>query len=152
MKEILKFIKKNSGLIVGIVIVVFLVIIAIMAKNFFFPDDAEAYYGTRLEGIDKVKITDKKKEELKEHFKDSSESITVRLQGRIIYLDVKVKEGVSVDTARELANKTLEKLSDDEKAYYDVQFIISNDKDTEHFPIRGYRHHTKQAISCTKNR
>lgn len=152
MKEILKFIKKNSRLIVGIVIVVFLVIIAIMAKNFFFPDDAEAYYGTRLEGIDKVKITDKKKEELKEHFKDSSESITVRLQGRIIYLDVKVKEGVSVDTARELANKTLEKLSDDEKAYYDVQFIISNDKDTEHFPIIGYRHHTKQAISWTKNR
>ena len=152
MKEILKFIKKNSRLIVGIVIVVFLVIIAIMAKNFFFPDDAEAYYGTRLEGIDKVKITDKKKEELKENFKDSSKSVTVRLAGRIIYIDVKVNDDVSTDTARDLANKTLEKLSDEEKGYYDVQFLIGNDADKDHFPIIGYKHHAKQAISWTKNR
>ena len=152
MKNIFKFIKKHSHLIVGIIIIAFLLIIGIMAKNFFFPNEAEAYYGTRLEGADKIKISDKKKEELKEEFKESSKSITVRIQGRIIYLDVKVKEDISVDKSRELSNKTLEKLSDDEKAYYDVQFIISNEKDTEHFPIIGYKHHTKTAISWTKNR
>ena len=152
MKKVFKLMKKHSRLIVGLIIVVFLVIIGIMAKNFFFPDDAEAYYGTRLEGIDKVKITDKHKEELKEEFKESSNSITVRVQGRIIYFDVKLNEGVSVDTARNLSSKTLEKLSDDEKAYYDIQFIISNDSDKDHFPIMGYKHHTKSGISWTKNR
>ena len=152
MKNILKLIKKHSHLIVGIVILIFLVIIAIMAKNFFFPNDQEAYYGTRLEGIDKIKISDKKKEELKENFKDSSKSITIRLQGRIIYLDIKVNDDVSVDAAREMSNKTLEKLSDEEKAYYDIQFMIGNDKDKDHFPIIGYKHHTKQGISWTKNR
>ena len=152
MKKVFKIIKKNARLIVGAIIIIFVVIIGIMAKNFFFPDDAEAYYGTRLEGIDKVKINDKKKEELKEHFNESSSSINVRVQGRIIYFNVKLNEGVSVDTARDLSNKTLEKLSDDEKAYYDIQFIISNDSDTEHFPIMGYKHHTKSAISWTKDR
>ena len=152
MKDILRFLKKHSRIIVGLIIIVFLVIIGVMAKNFFFPEDAEAYYGTRLEGIEKVKITDKKIEELKENFKESSKSITVRLQGRIIYVDVKVNDDVSVDGAREMSNKTLEKLSDDEKSYYDVQFIISNDNDKDHFPIIGYKHHTKSGISWTKNR
>lgn len=152
MKDILKFIKNHSHMIVGIIIVIFLVIIGIIAKNFFFPDDATAYYGTRLEGIEKVKIDDKKKESLKENFKESSKKITIRLAGRIIYVDVKLNEGVSVDTAKELSNKTLEKLSEEEKAYYDIQFVIGNDNDKDHFPIIGYKHHTKQEIRWTKNR
>lgn len=152
MKDILRFIKKHSHKIVGVIIVIFLIILAVIVKNFFFPNDTGVYYGTRLEGIEKVKITDKKKEELKENFKDSSKSITVRLAGRIIYIDVKVNDDVSTDTARDLANKTLEKLSDEEKGYYDVQFLIGNDADKDHFPIIGYKHHAKQAISWTKNR
>ena len=152
MKKVFKLIKKHSRLIVSIIIVVFLVIIGIMAKNFFFPDDAEAYYGSRLEGIDKVKITDKKKEEYKEHFKDASKKINIRTSGRIIYFNITVNDDVSVDSARDMANKTIEKIADEEKSYYDIQFIISNDADKEHFPIIGYKHHSKQAISWTKNR
>lgn len=152
MKNVLTFIKKHSHLIVGIIIVVFLIIIGIMVKNFFFPDDAEAYYGTRLEGISKVKISDKKKKELEENFKDSSKSVNVRIQGRIIYVDVKLNDDVSRDTAKDLSNKTLEKLSDDEKAYYDIQFMINNESNKDQFPIIGYKHHTKTGIRWTKDR
>lgn len=152
MKDILKFIKKHSHIIVGVIILIFLVIIGIMAKNFFFPSDTDVYYGTRLEGIEKVRIKDKTKEELKGVFKDSSKSVTIRLAGRIIYVDVKLNEGVSTDTAKDLSNKTLEKLSEEEKKYYDVQFIIANESDTDHFPIIGYKHHARTAISWTRNR
>ena len=152
MKNIFKFIKKHSHKIVTIIIIIFLIIIGIMVKNFFFPDDAEAYYGTRLEGIEKVKIDDKKKESLKENFKDSSKSISVRIQGRIIYVDVKLNDDVSRDTAKELSNKTLEKLSEDEKAYYDIQFMINNEANKDQFPIIGYKHHTKTEIRWTKDR
>ena len=152
MKNIMKFIKKHLHVIIGIIIVVFLLILAIMIKGFFFPDDSKVYYGTRLEGIEKVKINDKKKKELESAFKDSSKSVTVRLAGRIIYFDVKVNDDVSVDSSRDLSNKALEKLSDEEKGYYDVQFLIANDADKDHFPIIGYKHHTKPAITWTKNR
>lgn len=152
MKDILKFIKKHSHIIVGVIILIFLVIIGIMAKNFFFPSDTDVYYGTRLEGIEKVRIKDKTKEELKGVFKDSSKSVNIRLAGRIIYVDVKLNEGVSIDTAKDLSNKTLEKLSEEEKKYYDVQFIIANESDTDHFPIIGYKHHARTAISWTRNR
>ena len=152
MKNVLNFIKKHSHKIVTIIIIIFLVIIGIMIKNFFFPDDAEAYYGTRLEGISKVKIDDKKQKELKGEFKDSSKSVNVRIQGRIIYVDVKLNDDVSRDTAKELSNKTLEKLSEDEKAYYDIQFMINNESNKDQFPIIGYKHHTKTGIRWTKDR
>lgn len=152
MKEVLRFIKKHSRLIVGIIIIVFLIIIGIMAKNFFFPDDATAYYGNRLEGISKVKIDDKKKESLKEKIKGSAKSVNVRLQGRIIYINVKVNDDVSTDDAKYISDLTLEKLSEEEKAYYDIQFIYTSDADKDHFPIIGYKHHTKAGISWTKNR
>ena len=51
-----------------------------------------------------------------------------------------------------MSNKTLEKLSEEERAYYDVQFMINNENDKDHFPIIGYKHHSKQGISWTKNR
>ena len=152
MKKVLNFIKKHSHKIVTIIIIIFLVIIGIMIKNFFFPDDAEAYYGTRLEGIDKVKMSDKKKESLKEKYKGSVKNITVRIQGRIIYIDAKVNDDVNTDTAKYLSDLTLEKLSEEEKAYYDIQFMYSSDADKDHFPIIGYKHHTKTGIKWTKDR
>lgn len=148
----MKFIKKHLHIIVGVIIIIFIAILAIMVKNFFFPNDSEVYYGNRLEGIDKVKITNAKKEEVKSVFNDSSKSVTVRLAGRIIYIDVKTNDDVSVDTARDLSNKALEKFSDEEKGYYDIQFLIDNEKDQDHFPIIGYKHHSKTAINWTKNR
>lgn len=152
MKDILRFIKKHSHIIVGVIIIAFLVIIAIMAKNFFFPEDATAYYGTRLEGIEKVKIKEKTKKGIKAVYKGSAKSVNVRLAGRIIYIDVVVNDDVSVDTARELSNKAFEELSEEEKKYYDVQYMINNEKEKDHFPIIGYKHHAKSATSWTKNR
>ena len=152
MKDILKFIKKHSHIIVGVIIVIFVIILGVMIKNFFFPDDSKVYYGSRLDGIEKVKLTDKKKDELKEKFNNISKSITVRLQGRIIYIDVKLNDDVAVSTAKESADRTIEKLSEEERAYYDIQFIMGNDADTDHFPIIGYKHHTKPLISWNKDR
>ena len=56
MKDILKFVKKHSHKIVSVVIVIFLIILAILVKNFFFPSDNGVYYGTRLDGITKVNV------------------------------------------------------------------------------------------------
>ena len=112
MKNIFKFLKKNSHTIVGIIIVIFVIILGIVVKNFFFPDDVEAYYGTRLEGIEKIKISDKKKEELKEHFKDSSKSLTIRIQGRIIYVDVKLNDVIVTDPDLNITLQEVGKLDD----------------------------------------
>ncbi len=152
MKDIKKFVKKHLNIIIGVLILIFAVIAIIMVKNFFFPEDSKAIYGNRLEGRDKVKITEDKQKEIKNSIGEMSKKTTVRIAGRIIYVDVVVNDDVNQDKAREIGNKVLEKLSDDEKAYYDVQFLINNDKDKDHFPMAGYKHHAKTAISWTRNR
>jgi len=152
MKDIKKFAKKHLNIIIGVVILVFAIIAAIMIKNFFFPDDSKMIYGNRLEGRDKVKITEKKQKEIKDNIGEYSKKTTVRIAGRIIYVDVIVNDDVNQDKAHEIGGKVLEKLSDEEKAYYDVQFLINNEKDKDHFPMAGYKHHAKTAISWTKNR
>lgn len=151
MKNIMKFVKKHLNIIIGVVIVIFAVVALIMVKNFFFPEDSKAIYGNRLEGRDKVKLTDKKIKELKDSIGEISKSTNIRIAGRIIYVDVVVNDDVNQDRAKD-AGKLLDKLSDEEKAYYDVQFLLNNTNDKDHFPIAGYKHHAKGAISWTRNR
>ena len=150
--DIMKFIKKHITLIVGIIVIVLIIVGALMLKNIFFPEENKAIYGNRLEGIEKVKITDKKKQEIEEALKEGTTSVKIRLAGRIINVQITVNKDTTVEQAQQLGTKALEKLSDEEKAYYDVQFLIANAEENEHFPIMGYKHHTKQAISWTKNR
>lgn len=152
MKNILKFIKKHSHLIVGIIIVIFLIIIGIVVKNFFFPDDATAYYGTRLEGIDKVKIPEKEKKALKEALKDRTKSVNIRVAGRLIYVIVVANDDVDVQTAKDFGNNVLGAFSDAEKAYYDIQLLVNNESNKDKFPIIGYKHHTRENMTWTRDR
>ena len=76
--------------------------------------------------------------------KDGVESAKYRLQGRLIYIDIVVGD-IEVDKAKEISNVILECLSDKEKAYYDIQVIITS-KDKEGYPITGYKHKTSESI------
>lgn len=147
-----KFIDKHMSLIVAIGIALLVFVGFMILKGIFFPSEAKAIYGTRLEGRDKVKITEEKKEQIKTKLSEGTTSVTVRIAGRIIYVDIKLDGNVGVDAAKVMGNTVLGELTDAEKAYYDVQFIIENDANEKQFPIIGYKHHTKTAISWTKDR
>lgn len=149
----MKFIKKHLGLVIVLIILIVLAILGfIFAKKFFFSDEESAIYGSRLNGIEKVKITDKKLKEIETSLAEGTSSVTVRLSGRLIYVDIKVPEGTTRDAAIGIGNKTLDFFSDEEKAYYDIQVLIGSDTDETQFPILGYKHHTKEAINWTRNR
>ncbi len=150
MKDILRFIKKHSHVIVGVVIVIFLIILAIIVKNFFFPSDSGVYYGTRLEGIEKVKIKDKALKSIEEELKDKTKSVNARIQGRIVYVDIVSNDDIEIQPARDFAYSVLNALTDEQKAYYDIQVMVNNEAKKDEFPIVGYKHHSKQNMSWTK--
>ena len=150
MKDILKFVKKHSHKIVSVVIVIFLIILAILVKNFFFPSDNGVYYGTRLDGITKVKVKDEALKKIEKGIKEKAKSVTARVQGRIIYVDVVVNDDVDIQGAKDLAGKIYEALTDEQKAYYDIQLMVNNEAKKDEFPIVGYKHHTKEGMSWTK--
>ena len=147
-----KIVDKHMSLIVAIGIALLVFVGFMILKGIFFPSEAKAIYGNRLEGRSEVEITDETKNKIKEDLNAGTTSVNVRIAGRIIYIDVKGDGSLTVPAAKELGNKALAVFSDKEKAYYDIQIIIENDTNTTQFPIIGYKHHTKTAISWTKDR
>lgn len=146
----MKFIKKNSSKIVGIVVFIAVLVGIFTIKNILSLDESSAIYGTRLEGRKEVEISKSTKTNVENKLKESSSKVSVRVAGRIINISIKTDK--SLDEAKELGNKALEEFSDKEKKYYDFQILIENDKNTNQFPIIGYKQHTKENITWTKDR
>ena len=148
----MKFIKKHIKKIAAIMVFILLVACLLIVKEFFYSSDAGAVYGTRLEGIEKVKISEETKNKVKELMGDAFADISIRLQGRIVYIDAKAGGELTPGTARDLGNKSLEAFSAEEKAYYDIQYIINSDTNTTEYPVLGYKHHSKESINWTRDR
>ena len=148
----MKFIKKNIGAIIAIVIIILLLIGAYFVKEMFFSTETEAIYGSRLEGIDKVKITKEKKQQVVDSLKEGTEKASVRVAGKIVYISMVVNGDTSLDAAKGLGNKALESFSDEEKAFYDFQIIIEKNSESNQFPIIGYKQRKRNAITWTKDR
>lgn len=148
----MNFIKKNSSLIVGILVFVAVLVGIFTIKNILLSDESKVLYGTRLEGKKDVEIKASTKKNVENKLKENASKVSLRIAGRIINISVKVNDETSLDSAKELGNKALEEFSEKEKKYYDFQFLIENDKNTNQFPIIGYKHHTKDNITWTKDR
>lgn len=148
----MKFIKKHLSAIVAIIVFILVVAGIFVVKAIFYPNENSTIYGSRLEGIEKVKVSDETKNKVEKELGEEVESSSLRVQGRIIYITIAVKEGTSVETAKNLGNKTLEYFSDEQKAYFDIQVFLKNEKNETQFPIIGYKHHTKSEFTWTKDR
>lgn len=138
------FVKKNKkAVIIGTIVVVFLIVLFLFLR-LFLVDVNKDEYGNRLDGIDKVEISKNAVSKLKEEMAALSEvdNIDYRLQGRLIYISLKMASGVSKDTAKEIAAKTLDYFTEDEKKYYDIQVIITTSDENAEYPIIGYKHKT----------
>ena len=108
-------------------------------------------YGNRLKGISKVKITNKVKNETSSFLKEKEEVVdaSVRVQGKIIYIHIKTKDGVSMDRAKEIANESLSKFDDDKKKYYDFGFFLYEDKE-DGYVITGTKNSNSNDIVWIK--
>lgn len=150
----MKFIKEHKLTI--IVLLFFIVIMVASFKLFglFSRDSKSGIYGTRLNDIKNVPITSDKKKEISDNIGtlNRTSDVSVTIKGKIINVIVVCNDDVNVGDAKGVADKVLEKLSDDEKNKYDVQIFIKKKTDDASFPIIGYRHHSKDGFSWTNDR
>lgn len=148
----MKYIKKHKNITVGLGVIILIIFAAFLTKSLLSVNENVAIYGSRLEGRDKVKISNDTKNKVKASLSENTSSVEVRVAGRIIYINMKANGDTSLDAAKGLGNKSLESFSDAEKKYYDIQILIENDANKGQFPIIGYKHHSKDAIVWTKDR
>ncbi len=111
-------------------------------------------YGDRLKGINKVKITESTKSSIVEKLekKDEVTKASIRIQGKIIYINIKYKEGISIARAKEVAVTSLEEFDKDEKSFYDIGFYLTEEKkDNKGFKITGNKNAKLDSVSWIKS-
>ncbi len=130
-------------------VLAFILILAALKDS----NDSEALYGNRTDDIKNVQVTKSELNKIKKAVKDTNkvESISTRVQGRIIRVNITVNKDTSRDDAKQLTNTVLENIKEKEKGLYDVEVFIDK-KDDNSFPIIGYRHKTREGFSWTLDR
>ncbi len=119
-------------------ILAFIVVMIMLYVFFSIFVSGNDVYGRRLDGIEDVKIskTDLNKEKEKIEKNGEVKSAKVRLQGKIVYFDITFTKDTSKDKAKEIAKKTLDDYSKDEKEYYDFEYVL-HQENSDGFKITG---------------
>ena len=153
MKKIGKWIKKNIGLFVVLLLtLVLLVFILIIFIKLLMGNNSDKY-GNRLDGIDEVKISSETYDGVEKELMDTGlvEDASVRLQGKIVYTTIVLKSDTGVATAKELAGNTLDNYTQDELKYYDFSFFLKWEGEEGDSVITGNRHHDLDNIAWVRS-
>lgn len=148
----MKLIKNNKGTIIVIVLFLIGVLLLVQIKNIFVQNEDSAIYGTRLEGLEEVKINNNQEQQIEAALEKDAEKVVFEDSGRLFNIIITVQDEMSRDNAKKLATKAIEPLKKEQKKYYDIQVFVQKSKETNEFPIIGYKHHTKDSFSWTKDR
>ena len=165
MKKKIKKLLKNKTFVMFLVLFAILLVCLLLLKSAFIPSRG-SNYGNRLDGIEKISFKDKDKKAITDSVKDNEKVKTCKLvvHGKIINIIFDVNADVSLDDAKAIANTSLEKVSDDVKKFYDIQFIVTNSEEKgeevqvtnddgttttevkKSYPIMGYKNSSRDSI------
>lgn len=115
-------------------------------------------YGERLKGIEEVTISNKDKKEVVTFLEDKKDFVkeaTVRVQGKIVYINIIYTRNTSLDKAKAIATETLALFDEDEKAYYDYGYFLTQeeveDKENKGYIVTGTKNAKLESISWVKS-
>lgn len=150
----MKFIKKNKILI--LVIILFILFLgAIIFVTTLLPSYNTSVYGNRLNGINDLKISTEVKDDIVATIKKEAwvGDANVSISGKIINIVIRVNATATKDVVKAAATNLLDKFTDDEKNFYDIQMFIGmvNDEKSDLFPIIGYKSAKSSALIWSNN-
>ena len=158
-----KFFKGIKDLILRhklLTIICFLaLIVVIILGNVFFSMfvGGSGKYGDRLKGIEDVTISSKAKKEVVTFLeeKDTVTEASVRVQGRIVYINIIFTRDTSIDRAKAVATETLALFEDEQKEYYDFGYFLTQeeveDSEDTGFIVTGSKNAKLESITWIKS-
>ena len=153
----MNFIKKNS--IEFISLVVFLVLL--IGGGLFFltmwNQGTGTKYGSRLEGINKIKISESDLNKIEKKIKENENvtKVSSNIKGRIINFVITFNTGFDINAAKSHANVILDdNFSKDEFEFYDIQvFLLEKDSaEGTKFPVIGYKRKSGNEFVWSNNK
>ncbi len=132
-----------------ILIVCFLLIIYGLVKYFYIGINNDTY-GDRLEGISENELDKDIESDVQAIYEsnDNVGEVILDLKGKIIYITIDFVKATKVKDAKSLALKSLEAFSEEEKLFYDIQYILTAETITEDefYPTMGYKNSSSQVV------
>lgn len=153
LEKIKDWIKNNKGfaiiILLGLVLIIILTIIFISLLK----GNSSNKYGNRLDGIEDVEISKEVYDGVKEEIMATEviEDASVRLQGKIVYTTIVLKEGVTADKAKEIASNTLDNYDEEQLKYYDFSYFLKWNGDDGDVVITGNKHHSLDSITWVRS-
>jgi len=113
-------------------------------------------YGNRLEGIEEVEISTGDLAEISSGLeeKDEVSSAKLRIQGKIIYVDISFIDSTKLEKGKEIAESVLSEFDEEELEFYDFSFMIkqvSEDEEKETWASAGAKNTKDSKISWTRS-
>jgi len=151
IKKILGLIKRHIVLFI-LSVIAFIALIIMIVAFLKMTINNSGKYGDRLDGIDKVKISKSTLSDISDKIKENTEveKSNVRVQGKIVYIDITFNGETSLDRAKEIATVVLDEFDDDEKGFYDIEFILEQNAE-EGWRSAGSKTPSSEGISWIKN-
>ena len=109
-----------------------------MFYKYFYAGTSETKYGDRLDGIENYVLSSTLEDDVKKIYTNDKSvgEISVKTQGKIIYINIGFVESVKVADAQTLAVKALDAIGEGNLSYYEVQYILTC-TDDENYPVFG---------------
>ena len=141
-KKLKSFYKNNRVYsILMIISIICIVAILVGVVLYFLGQTSKDKYGNRLEGIEKIEIKESKLNDIEKKITENElvKSTDAIIRGKLVYITITLNTGTHAD-AESIAQSSLDLFSEEEKAFYDIQYIVYNADDSteENFPIMGY--------------
>lgn len=137
MKKIKKIWKENRILFVLFIILIVCFIAIFSVALSYFVGTSKSEYGDRLDNY--VKVSDKVKSEYIDTLKEDKlvDDVVFRVSVRTIYITIKFTNEASLVEAQSKTLASVESIPKDVLAYYDINFIIKQEK-AEEDPSKGF--------------
>ena len=151
--KIKNWIKNNKSFAIILLLALLLVIILTVIFVSLLVGGSSNKYGNRLDGINEVTIKKEVYDGVKEEIIATSlaEDVSIRLQGKIIYTTIILKNDTSIDKAKEIASATLDNYTEDELKYYDFSYFLKWNQEDGDVVITGNKHHNLESIAWVRS-
>ncbi len=151
----MKFLKKPKYKIIGLTVFIIIMILAFFGiKELIYPNSSIDLYGNRLEGIDEVSIKADTITNIKELIMRTEKvsKVDYYLTGRIAKFIIDVKTDTDLIDAKSMTDNIIEKLSEDQLSFYDIEVFITSKEsiESEIYPIIGAKHKDSLTFIWTK--
>ena len=137
-------------IILILILIVCFSIFGVLFYKYFYAGTSSSKYGNRLDGIENYKLSETLEDDINSLYtKESSVStVTVNVEGKIIYIDIDFKESIKTDKAQTLAVKALDKIGKENLTFYEIHFVLtySGKEKNSNYPLFGMKNASSSKV------